>query len=675
MELSNGKGYLFGCCAACRAPIQPKTARNMAFPENQAVHYMIARFEQVSARQAVKSAFTSTEEQGHLVSRAKVGAAMQFCTSLADDILHQGLPADMKDPAVFSQAAGKKRTAQTEKKLQEDTKAVLDPGLSEEEKEKVAAELVEAISSAVSEEYGKSYKARWDAPATAVEHQALLKWVLDHEANLEKHTVNLEYTVACCTLCNDIWDCFGKIREAFESGIVAGGAVRTFTGKETTGVALPASGQNQRSQNMLGALAAYYLHACLKSMKDAGVADEALHKHRSSLLLLSWLPLHIQCMLKCLQEKAGSTSGGKPKGFHNYAGCLELLISYYLWTCGRMDPERAHRLDGVPFERYHVFYAKEAPEAPDSVWNLGEGRRNLYDFVFDDEYVHAGAGDFAKETSVVSDKLQALYQQVARRIAPTVKGGAGADPDCDAFFLTKQEADDFVKNRLVNAALDFDNLRLHMGNAGVTAILWQLRRSLQHEQGDFGKELDRWLFARMQVEWKNMALNAERPMSIERARGLYLRLHTLGGDLVESGPAAARPGRCSVWKAAHRLRATLFTTPPDLRRAYDGEEDSSGGEDEPEIYSTSTLTAGAQQGKPGQALLLLGGQGKQGLLSAGRRAGGACTGPAVPRTAPGAAPASAPWRLASWAAAAAGWLAPARRPRRGGRKQQAHLCT
>lgn len=620
-------GYLFGCCAACRAPIQPKTARNMAFPENQAVFYMIARFEQVAVSSGQKSAFTSTIERSHLVSRAKVGDAMRFCFELEASALDQALPGfagnEYKEGKAFLKQ--KKQLRRAESNIIEEAKKAVDPTLSESQKTDQARALIEIISEAVTDDDSQNYKALWDAPQTFVRHEKLLEWLKNQGSTLKTRVIDFERTAACCTLCNDIWDCFGLLRQVFEASVIPQRCVLTKIGNKAA-VELPAQGTlAQRTQGMLGALVAYYLHACLKTFKEGGLDDSVLTSHRGAILLLAWAPLHINCMFKSFAYAGGSTAG-KPKGYHNYAGCLDLLISYYLYTLGCLEPVDDLNLSAVPFERFHVFYAKELPECPGGVWPLKAGLNRLDDFVFLKAEYDALGKVFADETSFVSDRLVTLYESVIRPLAPTITGKGAALPAASAFFLTHAEADSFVQDRLQDAARDYDNLRLHMTNAGVTAILWQLRRSLLRENESYRRELDRWLFARMRVEWKNIALNSESRMTLEQAQAVYLGKHTLALPAV-AGAAAEEPvnRRCSVWKAAHRLRATHFTTPPALRRAYGSdEEEEDGSDEEPAQLRVSTLACSAAavtggSGSPGGGALGPGSSGRAVQLASAQR--------------------------------------------------------
>jgi len=179
-------GYLFGCCAACRAPIQPKTARNMAFPENQAVFYMIARFEQVAVSSGQKSAFTSTLERSHLVSRAKVGDAMRFCSKLGFPALDQALPGYASDDYTDGNAflKQKKSVRRAEHNIIEEAKKIVDPALSESEKTSKAQALIETISEAVTDDDGQNYRALWGLPETYVKHSKLLEWLQNNEGSV-----------------------------------------------------------------------------------------------------------------------------------------------------------------------------------------------------------------------------------------------------------------------------------------------------------------------------------------------------------------------------------------------------------------------------------------------------------------------------------------------------------
>lgn len=620
--MTTNLGYLFGCCAACRAPLEPSRAKNMSYPENQSVFYMMSRFQEISGAGHTKSDFTGSREMSHIITRARYGVGLDFAKKIAPDKITEGLPGyDAVDPKksnfraeparVFITSSNRGRNNRSSLRaadneldpdLLEAVDEVADPGLID--RNRVVREVVENITARIDNEY----QALWGEPVPLVAHAALNQWILD--TDFESVIVDLDYTTACCSLCNDIWDCFARMRAMFQSlTLIPENSICTKKKKNNAHL-LPTRDNDGVMLSNLGCMVAYYLHACLKDLHDEGAGANKFDPDRRTVtLLLYWLPMHINAMYKeMIGLKAGqrSSSAVPTKAYHNYVGCLDLLISYYLYNCGCADPDV--QLSGFPFERFHVFYVKELSECPPPVWPDPATHERLHDYVFEQ---HAARGNTpAAEVGYVSDRLQSLYHDVLKPLLGMIKSGAPvADPVsaavAEAFFLTHAEADELVHNKLLVAGSDLDNLKIHLENAGITAIMWQLRRALREEPEYYGAELDRWIYARMQVEWGNIAGNSAPRISVGRAEGIYLTKHAIPRAIAAPAPPAApaagavvpaapRFFRCSPWKAALKLRALSFTKPARLRSNGEDDDDSGDDDDDDGGYSLRSLGCAMQ---------------------------------------------------------------------------------
>jgi hypothetical protein len=491
--MTTNLGYLFGCCAACRAPLEPSRAKNMSYPENQSVFYMMARFQEISGTRGTRSDFTGSREMSHIITRARYGVGLDFARKIAPDKITEGLPGyDPHDPKnsnfgadaarVFitssNKGRGKKSSLRTasndlDPEIMKVVEKIADPGLLD--KNSAVREVVEDITARIDNEY----QALWGEPVPLVQHVELNNWIKG--TDLESVVVDLDYTTACCSLCNDIWDCFARMRAMFQTlTLVPERSICTRQRKATH--LLPVGDNDGVMLSNLGCMIAYYLHACLKDLEDEGVGPDKFDPARRTVtLLLYWLPMHINAMYKEMMGlKAGqrSSSAVPTKAYHNYVGCLDLLISYYLYNCGCADPDV--QLSGYPFERFHVFYVKELAECPPPVWPDPDTHERLHDFVFEQ---HAARGNNAAlEVGYVSDRLQSLYHDVLKPLLGMIKTDAPvADlskaPVAQAFFLTHAEADELVHGKLLVAGSDLDNLKVHLDNAGITAIMWPSARS------------------------------------------------------------------------------------------------------------------------------------------------------------------------------------------------------
>lgn len=572
------QGYLFGCCAACRALFEPST-RDMMAPESQAWAYLIARVDQVALAKKMKTQLTGEKHRSHFVARAKYQRALGFAVGLDGARISVGLPSN------FDRADDKRGMFCSKVTEANPSSAARDPvsGLDNSEIVEAVQEAQQAASSAgdpaefariivdkVSDSSDGLYYATWAKPSTGVRHARLTEWL--NSKQLRDVQVDLNRITSCCSLCNSIWDCRGRMRDTLQdAAVIAKGKVSCRVGKKKTVLKVPSDTKTEM-QTVMGSMIAYYLHAGLgylsDNIQDAPYSQNLVGTSRQTVVTLLWLPMHVNCMFRELQNSVASP-GDASKGYHNYVGCLELLMSYYCYTCACADPTLD--LHDVPFEMFHVFYFKELSEMPS--WNRGHRVDN---FVFGAPY--ALTQNYAAQISHVSDKLQELYEFYVHPVLKVLTDPDATDRDVLGYFATPQEVAELTRDYLQLSAASPGSTQLHLAQAGVHAVTWQLRRALADEAGPIlAGELDRWTNARMQVEWRNVAARlGGADFALEDAQLIYYAQHTLappdtGGLLAiasksgddQDGAVAAlrRLGLCSPWKAAARLRRYQFTAP------------------------------------------------------------------------------------------------------------------
>lgn len=610
------KGYLFGCCAACRAPFVPKDTRLFGYKETQTVYYLVSRFKSISDRERTRSDFSDSRVKGHIITVQHAGAAHLFVREMGPAAdLDRGLAG--WDPDIdrctypdtcFRMQTGAKRVRPDGNngglEFGPDSLDAVRQARDRVEAEGVAdpAEVDLAILRSLANSPNTVYRAVWDAPDLGVRHADLAAWL--DATDIRPYAIDLSFTLSICSLCNHIWDTFARLSHTLRSdSIIPLRAITIKNGK--TKMKLPqVHAADQSYQRRLGCMAGYYVHGSLKNIK-AGLSPANYGRvegdKRQTAAALAWLALHVHCMY---QEMGGRASGAEAtKGVHNYLGCLDLMISYYLFLCATVDP--AHAFSGaVPFERFHVFYVKELSECPAPAWD--PSHRRLHDFVFDAGY--KGLTTEGGRIDRVSTRLVQLYTERVSPLLEFVLGTPGRSPvelAAEGFFLTHAEADELVEDHLPRAADNIDSIKVHLERAGAGAVLWQLQRGMREESDKFQKELGLWMKKRMQQEWKNISSNQTPKITLRESQLIYLLMHTR--DAVAGMPAlpgtadsalalassalddpapvldAMRAaGRCSMWKAAQRLRAWKFTQEvPDVPEVLDdesgGSDDSDGG--------------------------------------------------------------------------------------------------
>lgn len=606
----------FGCCMACRAPFLPDAALFYQ-EESQAVFYLQARFKQISTPYA-NSDFTGRREKSHVISRSHYSHAVKWASGLDPRRINSNLPgyrasnykaADLNDTNSF--ALPKYRLDNVMDKKVAEQGFDVEPALVQHTKEALKDferanagrrrdddydnDLVEKLVKNVTSVVTNTFYGAWAAPpqANVVQHAALRDFLEASHQRLKDPHLDVDFTTYCCSLCNDIWDSFGRMRQVLteydivpREAIIVSRRVKSDQRVGTETMLMPVANTSNKSRSFhqlrLGCLVAYYMHGSLISVtraagRPAGLdmpnVNPALRPLISALL---WIPLHVTCLY--MEMGAPISRPKRGKGQHNYAGCIDLDIAYYLWLLAVSDDQLA--LD-LPFDKFSTFYVKEIVECPAPVWDSAQHPR-LLDYVFD-----GGKPDarMARETvQYASDRLVTLYREKIAPLVPLMKG-AEMDPaassadfraKASAYFITGAECARF---RLEGG--NPDDIRYYIEHAGIAAVLWQMRRYLAFERDAFQQQLDQWLVAGMVREWHNIADNSPEEISLLDGQTIYNMQNALApealtgqGSALGSGveisvlralehdaimQVLADTGRCSVWKAAMRLRAWQFT--------------------------------------------------------------------------------------------------------------------
>ena len=577
--------FHFGCCMACRAPFMPDT--DLFYQEeSQSVFYMQMRFKQLS-KGVANSEFTGKREGGHLITKAKYGQAFKWAKDYP--------PSDILNPILGWDSD------QTKMTLDKDNSFMVYTAKDDEDS---AADAKSKKSS--------TYFAAWDRPPNTkiVEHKSLREWTSNNAAAMKQVEIDSDFTEPVCKLCNNIFDCWARMRYfTTETDLIESKTIAVMRSGKKDLTLIPDTSTRSKNKQLhmdrLACLTAYYMHGSLIALVDtdlSGIAvDLTAHpKLQPLLVVLTWIPLHLVCLEAELREPLADDGKGPgkrdtSKGAHNYLGNIDLVIAYYMWLCAKAHDTTGDKLE---FERFCVTCVKEIVECPMPVWD-SRLHKKLSDYLFDDA-PDGGGGQLRARISHVSDKLVEMYQEKFAPLVPLIKGhecAADTPPEfakvAEEYFLTGVEAKEFMSD-FTTANVNPDNIKYFMDHAGISATLWQVRRYLVGETPTLREQLDKWLVARLGREWGNMARNAPGDISVDEAREIYSMQNALdvkrlmkGKDL---GSGAAEMsvledmeppilhklirecGRCSVWKAAFRLRKFGFTRAGRQKRvAFRGE--------------------------------------------------------------------------------------------------------
>ena len=559
--------FHFGCCMACRAPFMPD-ADFFSQQESQAVFYLQMRFKQLSEGVA-NSDFTGKRERGHLISKSRYRFMFRWASKLPVARILASIEGWNADGSKM--------------KLTDANSFFVYPN----------------DTTGDSTDTEGVYHCAWDRPSdeNIVDHTGLRNWIAAEGSNMNSVSVDDDFTTPCCSLCNDIYDCWARMRMyTTERDLVPAGAisvVRRGKGKAAVNNIVNIPNAKLKKPYLLvnlGSLVSYYMHGSMISMMERktgapDITQTVFRKLQPLLVLLMWFPLHLVCleaeMRTPMSEEGKSKPNSKGKAAHNYLGNMDMVISYYMWLCAQSADTSSGALE---FERFCVTCVKEIVDSPPPVWNSSEFPR-LTDYIFD-ESCPGGETDIRARIAHVSDRLVTMYRDVFAPLVPLFKGYQ-CSPQADlalqekgqAYFLSGLEAKEFMINYTPN--VNPDNIKYFLDYAGIGAVLWQLRRYLSKELPALRNQLDRWIVARLSVEYSNIARNAPQDLSHDGAHTLYCMQNSLRPEVILGGrgtlgsgaelavisvgdPAAVsdlikKSGRCSVWKAAHRLKKWKFT--------------------------------------------------------------------------------------------------------------------
>lgn len=612
--MSSPDNYHFGCCMACRAPFLPDL-RLFSQPESQAVFWLQMRFEQI-ARGGTSSRFTGKKEGSHLISRAHYKYAYLFGTSIPAARINQDLEGWNRNPTMIPERLNKSTCFELRKtrydnmvdRRADSGDAGVDPQAVDRAKRAIERErtrnrdateneLIVAMVKEITDTTVNSFVATWARPpdGVLVQHKELRKWLSASVSNgrIKPVKIDIDFTVPCCSLCNDIWDCWARMRQVLADPImVPTNAItvdKIVSGNRTGRMQIPVPPSESRNksvhQERLGCLVGYYMHGSLISLASRGPnavnLDPGPVRPLASMLL--WIPLHITCMKMELDNPTGATK--KSKGAHNYLGNIDLLITYYQWLCALSEYTDNRELE---FGKFSTMYMRELAYAPPPVWDA-EAHPKLSDYIFDHDC--PATDDIRARISHVSDRLVHMYLHKVKPLVPFMRGGgavsADADPEfclkAESYFIGERECWNLMSNYNPLANLDIANIKYFLDFAGTSAVLWQNHRYLEAENPGLVAALEEWINRKRESEYNNIAYYAYGQVTPEQAPMLYLMQYALTPTVlfpagIELGSGAEiyllqniandeimdrveKSGMCSTWKAVPRLKKWHSTTP------------------------------------------------------------------------------------------------------------------
>ena len=608
----------FGCCLACRAPFMQST-EFYNIEESQAIFYLQMRFHQLS--KARPSQYTGPLHAAHILPKSRYGPAYTFlarrmaAADLRGSIPGQDSPNDtgltlatcFSAPYVLNRRGQEPDTDSDE--AEEVADAIDEAGRRAAEALQVprtrAGRRAAAVAGAregaaimADRRLGRrNYLAYWARPAP-IAHAGLKAWLEGLPAaclaadKIWQCDPELKYP--CCSLCNTIFDTWARMSDVLRQLVPPGAitACNALQKRDKAHVPAPTTAANFRSHNAkyLAAMAAHYLHASWNGVLPAAPAapiPAAYTAQRDLATMLMWLPLHVTTTYL---ESVERITGRNIKGDHNYQGNLDHLIAYHQYLCAYAGDTHD---GGVDFAQFSIFYIKELPEAPPTVWDAALYPR-VSDFVFDD--TAPGADNTLGLVQHASDRLMLLYTTVTAHLVPMFKGLPCTHPDprfngdADAFFIDLRERQDFL--RAYDRGANTESIKFFIDHAGAAATLWQNHRYLAREPSLQALVTD-WLNAQLVREFTNIADHYAQ-LTVYQAQLLYNMQCMMYPELLVGTRAAIATGvelellaridnealldsieaspRCSVWKAARRLRWWNFTRPavriPDLSARF-----------------------------------------------------------------------------------------------------------
>jgi hypothetical protein len=595
---------------------------------------MQMRFDQLSTGK-IKVGFTGRPEKSHLLSRSHYKYAVRFASQIPYDKILDDVPGwdsnasnvtfDRKKCMVLAKSRYDNIVDKRESNDDAANAELVERAVKEMEDmrgrsdEDIASNIVELVANTVKNEY----LAVWKSPddANIVTHAKLREWLGESlRTNGIKPSVpiDVDFVVPCCSLCNDIWDCWARMRQVLaETDIVPIGAIRVnrFDSKTTATpsdkVTIPVSSMVPRykstHQARLGCLAGYYLHGALKSLvrlrdpTDPNDTDHANLRNQDPLRplvsMLLWLPMHIACMRYEFETPGGATTKkASTKGSHNYLGNLDLMISYYLWLCARSDP-----LDdgSISFGKFSTVYIRELVGAPPPVWNY-DAHKKLSDFIFDDGCPGSSLDLVRQRVSYISDRLVTLYIDVVKPLLPYMRIGSVVDRTmppafqeaATAYFISGVECKSFMHNYDPNANKDEANIRYFINFTG-SLLLWQNARYLENEDQNLQVALQTWIWYKRDLELRQCVFHFSDYLDKYQADLLYNLQFALWPERILGPQGVMGSGqevalldsvssddirefidgmeKCSLWKAALRQRRMCFTSLVNLSVLNNGD--------------------------------------------------------------------------------------------------------
>ena len=573
--MSDVPGYHFGGCCACRAPILPATDFFYE-PDCQAVFYLQTRFHRLSV-----SDFTGAPNRGHLLTCSHYSYAYAFACEMPID----RIPCDMKREPLDSPPLNGTNcmTQRPAARAARGARADVD---SDDDGDDAAA------PGAAGGAHGntKTLIGQWDCPLPFAHPE--LAGFLGVGSCKTPLDFDLDFTALICRLCNDIFDTWSRMGAVLtKECITLPGSIRVLRAGIRAGTSpqcIPRANHKGSTRTHLGLIVGRYMHRCLVALHGDVSCHPALSDHRAYVCMALFIPLHLTChYLECTEGPNAKRPKGQGKGMHNYLGCMDLLIAYYLFLTARVAADPARPALPLDFDRFSVFYIKELPDAPVPVWD-SVLHPTLSDYVF------KGAPKEPLDNLVrhASDRLMTLYKEKCVPLLPLITGAPfplpPQTPDeklwretAAAFFVSAPEFDTTLTAHF-DRAQPSANIAYFIQHIGIAAVVWHIRRYLLGETPRLRELLDEWTRSVLVREWANIVDNSSFALTMAQAQLVYqmqnvLRPERLLGSADALGTGRelsllgevqhddvvrliAECGRCSVFKAAARLCKWSFVT-------------------------------------------------------------------------------------------------------------------
>ena len=595
--MSNLHGYHFGGCCACRAPFLPGTDFFYE-PDCQAVYYLQCRFRRLT-QAGSPSDFTGPVDRGHMLTCAHYSFAYAFAQTMPYDSINTAMKKAAVGDALENGVNCMTQRQDTRGSRGAGAGGAVDGPPDDADAVVAVGDAVAAGRSAAeiarvalaTRKARDEASAQWELPASYP--HPLLAAFLSGDGCKNALDVDIDFTAPICKLCNAIFDTWARMGNLLTlPSMVPPHTIRATPARARGGAAaeiLLPDGGKQATRNNLGLILGHYMHRCLRGLRGTPACEGALKNHRPYVCMMLFIPLHLTCFfLECKEGTIAQKRKGQGKGVHNYMGCMDLLIAYYLYLCARTEDNTPGSLD---FIRFSVFYIKELPDAPKPVWDSAV-HETLSDFVFDKDR----PADHVALVAYASDRLMTLYTEKCKPLLRLIKGvplapGPGLPSPMDtaaaAFFVSAKEFDTALAAHFDQAHTP-SNITYYIQHIGIAAIVWHIRRYLLSETPRLRELLDEWTRSLLVKEWTNIVQNSPYDLTMSQAQLIYQMQNVLlperllgSADALGTGveltlirtidrdpivELIAECGRCSVFKAAARLSRWNFVSkaPPPL---------------------------------------------------------------------------------------------------------------